>query len=110
MRLKPGYEAEIVYPSIPGRVFRGKVKLVVPYMGEGQLQTSGSLIVTSQLYQSAGRIAVLIENLDDMSEFNLPTGSRAQIAVYSEHAHHVALMRKILLRMSSWENYLYLDH
>jgi hypothetical protein len=47
---------------------------------------------------------------DDMTEFNLPTGSRAQVAVYSDHWHHVAIMRKILLRMSSWQNYLYLDH
>ena len=110
LRLKEGYEAEIVYPSIPGRAFHGKVKKLVPNLGEGQLQTSGSLIATAQAYQSPGRVLVVIEVTDDLSEFNLPAGSRAQVAVYSEHAHHVAILRKILLRMSSWENYLYLDH
>ncbi len=34
----------------------------------------------------------------------------AQVAVYSDHFHHVAIMRRILLRMSSWQNYLYLDY
>jgi len=109
LRLRAGYEAEIVYPSIPGRVFRGKVVHVLPNLAEGQLQTSGNLIGT-EVFQRIGRVPVVIEVLDDMSEFNLPTGSRGQVAVYSDHWHHVALMRQILLRMSSWENYLYLDH
>jgi len=109
LRLRAGYEAEIVYPSIPGRVFKGEVTQVLPNLGEGALQTGGSLIGTER-FQSIGRVPVEIEVTDDMSEFDLPTGSRVQVAVYSEHAHHVAIMRKILLRMSSWENYLYLDH
>ncbi len=109
LRLRAGFEAEVVYPSIPGRVFHGTVTRVLPNLAEGQLQASGNLINT-QVFQSIGRVPVLIEITDDMSEFNLPTGSRAQVAVYSDHFEHVALMRRILLRMSSWENYLYLDH
>jgi multidrug resistance efflux pump len=109
LRLKDGYEAEIVYPSIPGRVFKGKVTQVLPSMAEGQLTAGGNLVGTER-FQSLGRVPVMIEVLDDMSEFNLSTGSRAQVAVYSDHFHHVAIMRRILLRMSSWQNYLYLDH
>jgi multidrug resistance efflux pump len=109
LRLRAGYEAEIVYPSIPGRVFKGKVTQVLPSMAEGQLTTGGNLIGTER-FQVLGRVPVQIEVLDDMSEFNLATGSRAQVAVYSDHFHHVAIMRRILLRMSSWQNYLYLDH
>ena len=109
LRLKAGYEAEIVFPSIPGRVFKGKITQVLPSMAEGQLTTGGNLIGTER-FQSIGRIPVQIEILDDMSEFNLATGSRAQVAVYSDHFHHFAIIRRILLRMSSWQNYLYLDH
>lgn len=109
LRIKAGFEAEIVYPSIPGRVFKGRVIRVLPNLAEGQLQTSGNLIGTDML-RTVGRIPVMIEVLDDMSEFNLPIGSRGQVAVYSDHFTHVAIMRRILLRMSSWENYLYLDH
>jgi multidrug resistance efflux pump len=109
LRLKAGYEAEIAYPGIPGRVFTGRVVTVLPNMAEGQVQNSGTLIGT-EVFQRIGRVPVIIEVTDDMSKFNLPTGSRAQVAVYSDHFHHVAIMRKILLRMSSWQNYLYLDH
>ena len=109
LRIKAGFEAEIVYPSIPGRVFKGRVERVLPNIGESAVQASGTLLGT-QSVQSIGRIPVIIEVLDDMSEFALPTGSRAQIAVYSDHWTHLAVMRRILLRMSSWQNYLYLDH
>jgi multidrug resistance efflux pump len=109
LRLRAGYEAEIVFPSIPGRVFKGEVVQVLPTLAEGQLQNSGSLIGTQAL-QSVGRVPVEIRITDDLTEFGLPTGTRAQVAVYSDHFHHVAIMRKILLRMSSWQNYLYLDH
>jgi multidrug resistance efflux pump len=109
LRLRAGFEAEIVYPSIPGRVFKGVVRQVLPNLGESQLQTSGNLLGT-QVFQSVGRILVQIELIDDMSEFQLPTGSQAQVAVYSDSFSHVAIMRRILLRMSSWQNYLYLDH
>ena len=109
LRLRAGYEAEIVFPSIPGRVFHGVVAQVLPNIGEAQVQASGNLLGTAS-FQSLGRISVVIDIIDDMSAFELTTGSRAQVAVYSDHAEHIAIMRKILLRMSSWENYLYLDH
>jgi len=52
----------------------------------------------------------MIEITDDMSEFGLPTGTQAQVAVYSDRYSHVAIMGRILLRMSSWQNHLYLSH
>ena len=110
LRLKAGYEAELVFPSIPGRVFHGEVVQVLPTLAEGAVATSGNLISTAQAFQQIGRVPVEIRVTDDMTEYGLPAGSRAQVAVYSDHWHHVAIMRKILLRMSSWQNYLYLDH
>ena len=109
LRLEAGYEAEIVFPSVPGRVFSGKVVQVLPNIGEAQAQASGSLLGTSTM-GAMGRIPVEIEIDEDIRTYGLPTGTRAQVAVYSDHFSHVAVMRRVLLRMSSWRNYLYLDH
>ena len=109
LRLAAGYEAEIVFPSIPGRVFHGEVVQVLPAIAEGQAATGGTLIGT-EWFKKIGRVPVEIRINDDLAEYNLPAGSRAQVAIYSDHWHHLAIMRKILLRMSSWQNYLYLDH
>lgn len=109
MRLRAGYEAEIVFPSIPGRIFKGEVVQVMPNLSEGQVQTSGNLLGT-QSFQGVSRVLVQINVTDDLSEFQVPTGTRAQVAVYSDHFTHVAIMRRVLIRSSSWLNYLYLDH
>jgi len=109
MRLRAGYEAEIVFPSIPGRIFKGEVVQVMPNLSEGQVQTSGNLLGT-QSFQGVSRVLVQINVTDDLSEFQVPTGTRAQVAVYSDHFTHVAIMRRVLIRSSSWLNYLFLDH
>jgi multidrug resistance efflux pump len=108
-RLKVDSEAEIIFPALPGRVFKGKVVLVMPALAEGELQASGTMIRASR-FNEEGLVPVAIEIEDDISRFQLPDGTTAMASVYSEHAHHVAIMRKILLRMKSWEHYLYLDH
>ena len=112
LRLKPGDEAEVAYDAIPGRVFSGKVFAVAPAIAEGQIQASGTLIspVTTQY---PGRLAVRIEITDPAFEAfraSVPGGAYAQAAVYSKHFHHVSILRKVLLRMSSWMNYLFPFH
>jgi len=105
LRLETGAEAEVIFPAIPGRVFKGKVGTVLPVIDRGSVQASGSLI--SQVLGRPGRVPVAIELDDDMSRFNLPAGSVAEVAIYTEHIQHVAMIRKILLRMKSWQNFLF---
>ena len=112
LRLEEGNEAEVAFDGIPGRVFSGKVKAMMPALSEGQIQPSGDIIrPTAALFP--GRIAVIIDITDpEFEEFRgiVPGGAYAQAAIYSEHFHHVAIMRKILLRMSAWMNYLFPFH
>ena len=41
--------------------------------------------------------------------YQLPGGAAAQVAVYTEYAHHFAIIRRILLRMRSWQNYVFFE-
>ncbi|EKF75931.1 multidrug resistance efflux pump [Alcanivorax hongdengensis A-11-3] len=110
LRLKPGYEAELTFTSLPGQVFEGKLVEVMPTIAESQL-AAGQALVGGEAFQKMDNEALAIIEMDPSSQVDaLPLGMSAQAAVYSEHAHHVALIRKILLRMMSWEHYLYLDH
>lgn len=108
-RLKSGFEAEFLFRALPGKVFKGKVVEVLPTIPEGQIQASGTLR-TTQTFNTSGRAMVKLVIEDDMSEYVLPTGSNVEIAVYSDSFTHVSIMRKVLIRMKSWQNYLYLDH
>jgi RND family efflux transporter MFP subunit len=112
LRLELGSEAEVAYDSVPGKVFSGTIELVLPALAEGQVQPSGNLI-NPQMAPRPGRVPVLI-NITDPEFANysaqIPGGAFAQAAVYSEHFHHVAIMRKVLLRMSAWMNYIFPFH
>ncbi len=112
LRLKVGNEAEVAFQGVPGTVFSGEVAMVMPVMAEGQVQATGNLI-SPQMAPYPGRIAVLINITDPRFEEYakiIPGGAYAQSAIYGESFHHVAIMRKILLRMSSWMNYLFPFH
>ncbi|WP_373777456.1 HlyD family secretion protein [Glaesserella sp.] len=109
LRLNVGNEAEMAFPSIPGKVFKAEVIGILPAIGEHELQANGTLY-TSRFINNEAMPLVVLKLKDDLSEYNLPYGTTAEVAVYTEHFHHLAMMRKILLRMNSWKNYLYLDH
>ncbi|WP_043307830.1 HlyD family secretion protein [Pseudomonas sp. ML96] len=112
LRLTMGDDAEIAFDGIPGEVFQAKVKMVLPVIAEGQMQPSGNLIGFTGS-PPAGRVPVVLEVTDprfDQYRELMPGGAYGQAALYSKHFHHVAIMRKILLRMSSWMNYFFPFH
>lgn len=113
MRLQAGFAAEIAFDAIPGKVFSAEVVQVLPVLAEGEVQARGSLISMYSNGRLPGRIPVQIKITDprfaELAKF-VPGGSYGQSAVYSDSFTHVAIMRKILLRMSSWMSYLFPFH
>src|SRR6185369_15350061 len=107
-RVKAGDEAEAAFDAVPGRVFKGKVSLVLDAIAAGQFAATGTL-VDFGARSEGGRALAVIEIEDDMSPYQIPLGAAAQVAIYTQHWHHVSLLRKILLRMRSWQNYVFLE-
>ena len=112
LRLEAGSAAEVIFDGLPGKVFSAKVIGAIPAIPEGQIQASGTLI-SVQTARFPGRIPVLFE-IDDPSfsqyEDVMMGGAYGQTAIYSKHFEHLSIMRKILLRMTSWMNYLFPFH
>ena len=110
LRLKPGYEAELTFTSLPGQVFSAKLIEVLPTIAESQL-AAGQQLVGGEAFQRMDNETLTVIEIEKSDAVDLlPLGVSAQAAVYSDHVHHVAVMRQILLRMMSWQHYLYLDH
>ena len=107
-RIEEGSEAEFILPAVPGRFFKGKVTAVGAFIAQGQLQPSGNLIDPEQI-KGEGRILVVIEPEADIAKYLIVPGSTAQVAIYTEHMHHLAMLRKVLLRMKSWTNFIFSD-
>ncbi|MFT7682230.1 MAG: multidrug resistance efflux pump [Moritella dasanensis] len=112
LRLEKGSKAEVIFDGLPGKVFSAKVVGAIPAIPEGQIQASGTLI-SVQTARFPGRIPVLFE-IDDprFAQYNdvMMGGAYGQTAIYSTHFEHVAIMRKVLLRMASWMNYFFPFH
>jgi multidrug resistance efflux pump len=107
-RVEEGSEAEVILPAVPGRFFKAKVEAVGAFIPEGQLQPSGTL-VSPESIKSEGRVMVRVKFEEDVSRFRIVPGSTGNVAIYSHHMHHLGVMRKVLLRMKSWMNYVFSD-
>ena len=109
LRLEAGDEAEVVFNALPGQVFRGKLSSILPVVPGGSYQAQGALQSLTVVPGTDGVLALI--DLEPNADVDaLPDGIYAQVAVYSDHFAHVSVMRKVLLRMTSWMHYLYLDH
>jgi multidrug resistance efflux pump len=107
-RVRVGDEAEVAFDAVPGRVFKGRVRTVLDAIAAGQIQASGALVDYGARTEG-GRALAVIDLDEDTSPYQLPVGAAAQVAIYTQYWHHVSLLRKILLRMRSWENYLFVE-
>jgi multidrug resistance efflux pump len=113
VRLKKGSEAEIAFDALPGKVFTGEVVEVLHVLAEGEVQANGTMLGLDRLGRVPGRIPVKIKITDPRFSAlasDVPGGAYGQSAIYSEHFAHVSIMRKIILRMSSWMSYFFPFH
>jgi multidrug resistance efflux pump len=107
-RVKAGDEAEILFKGIPGRVFKAKVRLLIDAIASGQLQATGTLQDVGVAVPGDRALAIL-DIVDDISGYQVPLGSAGEAAIYTNHFHELSLLRKILLRMRSWQNYVFFE-
>lgn len=105
-RIVEGSHAEVILPAVPGRFFKARVAKASAYIPQGQLQPTGTLIDPEQI-KGDGRIIVSLDIEDDLTPFNIVPGSIGSVAVYTDHMHHLSLLRKVLLRMKSWTNFIF---
>ena len=106
-RMQPGLETEMILDAVPGHVFKGTVVSVLPAMSEGQYQASGRLLSASQISQHGRAIALIKVDETDLDQYQLPLGVQGKMVIYSQQFTHVAVMRKVLLRMLGWLNYVF---
>lgn len=109
LRLVAGDQAEVVFNGLPGSVVQGTVKQILPAIANSSYQAQGHLQGLSLDPKLDGIYAEIeLKNVADVQR--LPSGTMGQVAVYSGYFEHVSIIRKILLRMTSWMHYLYIDH
>ena len=108
-QVQPGNEVEFALKTLPGRIIKGKVDSVVWAQGQGQLMPSGFLpapALTQNL--SPGKFAVKFDIAERDRQLFLAAGAAGDAAIYTDHLHAVHIIRKVILRVGSYLNYLIL--
>lgn len=104
--IKPGLEAEATFDAYPGRTFKVKVRRVLSAIREGELDAGGKLL-SGTPHTAPGYVPVVFDYDEDVAGLNLPVGAAASVAIYTERVHALSILRKIILRIKSWENYVF---
>jgi multidrug resistance efflux pump len=105
----PGNEAEITLDTYPGRVVKAHVDSVIWAQGQGQGEASGDLPRTV-FTAPPGRFPVkLVVGESDHALF-LAAGARGSAAIYTEHLSVIHIIRKVLLRVASYLDYIIIKH
>ena len=105
-QVAPGDEAELALKTLPGKVLKAKVNSIVWAQGQGQLTVSGVLPQTGATPQVPGRFAVKLDLEEkDLATF-LAAGAVGDAAIYTQHLEAIHIIRKVVLRVGSYLNYL----
>jgi multidrug resistance efflux pump len=107
-QVAPGNEAEFAFPTHPGRVIKGTVDSIIWAQGQGQLPQSGTLPMTGVLHAPPGRFVVKFDVADRDKDVFLAAGASGSAAIYTEHLEMIHIIRKVILRVGSYTNYLIL--
>ena len=103
--IQAGDGAEVVFARVPGRVFAGKVKLVMEATGTAQLAPSGELPILTGA-PSGGRYPIRIVLNDPGTDALIPQGAGGTVAVYTRSGKPVHIITKVVMRMQAWLGYL----
>jgi multidrug resistance efflux pump len=108
-QVAPGNEVELALKTLPGRVIKGKVDSVVWAQGQGTAMASGDLPSSLSVQnQPPGKFAVKFDIAERDRAVFLAAGAAGDAAIYTEHLEAVHIIRKIILRVGSYLNYLIL--
>ena len=108
VKVQSGDEAEFALDTYPGRIVKGKVDSIIWAIGQGQVTPSGTIPMSTLGNQPPGQFAVKFDLADRDRNLFLAAGASGDVAIYTQHAEFLHVLRKVILRVGSYTNYLVL--
>ncbi|UCE89112.1 MAG: efflux RND transporter periplasmic adaptor subunit [Pseudomonadota bacterium] len=113
--VKIGQQAEVTFKILPGKVFTATVKNIIPITAQGQLSPTGDVPLAPSTQDVPLPFGVILEldqdafvkaGLEALDISRLPGGARGTGAIYTESGRATHLIRKVMVRMQAWINYV----
>jgi len=103
--IQPGQKAEFALREYPGAILEGEVESVTYAAGEAQMQVSGQIPPVNSLVVPV-RYAVRFKLGEFPAELPPNFAASGSVAVYTDSAKPIHVIRKIILRMETIMNWL----
>ena len=103
--IRVGDPAEIALDRHPGKILKARVATLVDISAQGQLAPSGDIPDWTEIAPTS-RFAIRLELDEESSGFDLPGGAGGTAAIYTEKGKPIRIVRKVVIRMYTWLNYL----
>ena len=113
--VKIGQPAEVTFKMLPGKVFAATVDEIVPITPAGQLEPSGTVPSAPTAQDVAEPISIVLRleqgafeqaGLGPLDIASSLGGAFGNGAVYTESSKMSHIIRKVMLRMTAWLNYI----
>ena len=108
-QVEPGNEAEITLDTYPGRIVKAHVDSVIWAQSQGQMDANGNLPQTT-FNPPPGQFPVKLIVAEKDHALFLAAGARGAAAIYTEHFALIHIIRKVLIRTSSYLDYIIIKH
>jgi multidrug resistance efflux pump len=107
-QVEPGNEAEIALPTYPGDIIKATVDSIVWAQGQGHIPLGGPVPQTGSAPLPPGRFAVKLTIAEKDRDRFLAAGALGDAAIYTHGLAPIHIIRKVILRVGSYTNYLIL--
>ncbi|MEP3277510.1 MAG: biotin/lipoyl-binding protein [Stappiaceae bacterium] len=102
--VEAGQPVEIAFKTQPGKIFAGTVEAVINLNAQAQVPSSGMVVQTRDIQAVPFFVRIELDNPDDFDR--LPGGSAGTVAIYTPQLSFAQVIRKVMLRMESFVNYI----
>ena len=110
--VKKGHEVEVAFKLLPGRVLKGTVLDIAYMTPQGQLSPSGLVppAPTEQQLPAPYGVALELEDSEEVQRIlrlsHVPGGAVGTAAIYTDAVGMTHAVRRIMIRMEAWMNYI----
>jgi multidrug resistance efflux pump len=108
-QVENGNEAEITLDTYPGRVIKAHVDSILWAQAQGQMDANGNLPQTT-FTPPPGKFPVKLVVADADKSVFLAAGARGSAAIYTDHFGPIQIIRKVLMRVQSYLDYIIIKH
>lgn len=102
--IKAGQSVELAFKTQAGKIYEGVVDRVLQVSGQGQEETTGTVPLPRQVEALPFYVGIKLK--DEAAGLEMPAGTVGTAAIYTETATATHIIRKVMIRMESFLNYI----